>query len=81
MGRIGVLSVCVGLLGTVVLVFSAWNLGTSRTGASVAAPYNNLVSFVGGAMGIFLLGEFVDSYHILGDGLVAFSLILNGLRF
>lgn len=31
-------------------------------------------------MGIFLLGEAVESYHILGGGLITLSLILNVRR-
>lgn len=63
-----------------ILAFLAWNQGTTWVGPSVAAPYNNLVPFVGGAMGVFLLGEAINSYHIFGGGLVALSLVLNGLR-
>jgi drug/metabolite transporter (DMT)-like permease len=63
-----------------ILAFLAWNQGTSRVGPSISAPYNNLVPFVGGAMGIFLLGEAVDSYHVLGGGLITLSLILNVWR-
>lgn len=63
-----------------ILAFLAWNQGTTRVGPSVAAPYNNLVPFVGGAMGVLLLEEALESYHILGGGLVALSLVLNARR-
>lgn len=63
-----------------ILAFLAWNHGTAEVGPSVAAPYNNLVPFIGSAMGVFLLGEGIESYHIMGGGLVVVSLILNGFR-
>lgn len=63
-----------------ILAFFAWNLGTARLGPSVAAPYNNLVPFLGGALGVILLGETVEGYHIWGGGLIVLGLLVNSLR-
>lgn len=63
-----------------ILAFLAWNWGTSKVGSSVAAPYNNLVPFIGGALGVLLLRETIESYHLWGGGLVVLGLALNGLR-
>lgn len=63
-----------------ILAFLAWNWGTTTVGPSIAAPYNNLVPFFGGALGILLLGETIETYHLWGGGLVVLGLILNGLR-
>lgn len=63
-----------------ILAFLAWNSGTSTVGPSAAAPYNNLVPFLGGALGVAFLGEAIESYHIWGGALVVLGLTLNGLR-
>ncbi|MEW2911222.1 DMT family transporter [Leisingera sp. JC11] len=63
-----------------ILAFLVWNWGTTIVGPSVAAPYNNLVPFFGGALGILLLGETLESYHIVGGVLIALGLMLNALR-
>ena len=62
------------------LAFLAWNWGTSIVGPSVAAPYNNLVPLLGGALGVIFLSERVESYHVVGGALIVAGLILNSLR-
>lgn len=62
-----------------VLAFLLWNWGTSQVGPATAAPYNNLVPFFGGALGILFLGEAIEGYHLVGGGLVIAGLVLNGL--
>ena len=63
-----------------ILAFLAWNWGTTNVGPSIAAPYNNLVPFFGGALGVLLLGETVETYHLWGGGFVILGLVLNSMR-
>lgn len=56
-----------------ILAFFAWNWGTTKVGPSIAAPYNNLVPFLGGALGVVFLGEEIESYHLVGGGLIVNS--------
>jgi len=63
-----------------ILAFLAWNWGTTNVGPSIAAPYNNLVPFFGGALGVLLLGETIENYHLWGGGFVVSGLILNSMR-
>jgi len=63
-----------------ILAFLAWNWGTTNVGPSIAAPYNNLVPFFGGALGVLLLGEKIESYHLWGGGFVVVGLALNSMR-
>lgn len=63
-----------------IVAFLAWNWGTSIIGPSMAAPYNNLVPFVGGALGVIFLGEDIKFYHVIGGGLIVVGLLLNSLR-
>ncbi len=63
-----------------ILAFLAWNWGTTAVGPSIAAPYNNLIPFFGGALGVLLLGETIEGYHIWGGGLIVLGLVLNSLR-
>lgn len=60
-----------------VLAFLAWNRATAIIGPSDAAPYNNLVPFFGGALGILALGESIEEYHLWGGGLILFGLLAN----
>ena len=63
-----------------ILAFLAWNWGTKTVGPSIAAPYNNLVPFLGGILGVVFLNETVESYHLVGGGLIISGLVLNGFR-
>ncbi len=63
-----------------ILAFLAWNRATAIVGPSIAAYYNNLVPFFGGAIGIFMLGETVENYHLWGGGLILIGLLGNGRR-
>ncbi|UWQ33029.1 DMT family transporter [Leisingera sp. M527] len=63
-----------------ILAFLAWNWGTRRVGPSIAAPYNNLVPFFGGALGVLLLGERIETYHLWGGSFVVLGLVLNSMR-
>lgn len=63
-----------------ILAFLAWNLGTTNVGPSIAAPYNNLVPFFGGALGVLLLGETIETYHLWGGSFVIIGLVLNSMR-
>lgn len=63
-----------------ILAFLAWNWGTTNVGPSIAAPYNNLVPFFGGALGVLLLGETIETYHLWGGGFVILGLVLNSVR-
>ena len=60
-----------------ILAFFLWNWGTSRVGPATAAPYNNLVPLFGGMLAIGLLGETIETYHLVGGGLIICSLVLN----
>lgn len=63
-----------------ILAFLAWNWGTTNVGPSIAAPYNNLVPFFGGALGVLILGETIETYHLWGGGLVIIGLVFNSVR-
>ncbi len=63
-----------------VLAFLAWNWGTTLVGSATAAPYNNLVPFLGGALGIIFLHEKIEKYHIVGGVLIVAGLLINGIR-
>ncbi|WP_299154195.1 DMT family transporter [uncultured Tateyamaria sp.] len=63
-----------------ILAFFLWNWGTLRIGPSTAAPYNNLVPLFGGILGIGMLGETIETYHLVGGGLIICSLVLNTRR-
>ncbi len=62
-----------------VLAFLLWNWGTTQVGPATAAPYNNLVPFFGGGLAVLFLGEAIESYHLVGGGLVIAGLVLNSL--
>ncbi len=62
-----------------ILAFFAWNKATGIVGPAVAAPYNNLVPFLGGIFGVIFLGEAIEGYHFTGGGLIISALVLNAL--
>lgn len=62
------------------IAFYAWNWGSAKIGPSIAAPYNNLVPFVGGALGVMFLGEAIERYHLIGGAFILCGLFFNSRR-
>jgi drug/metabolite transporter (DMT)-like permease len=59
-----------------VLAFLAWNRGVALVGPAKAGVYLNLLPVFGAALAVLLLGERVETYHIVGAGLVFAGLLL-----
>ncbi len=59
------------------LAYLTWNSGVARVGPSVSAVYNNLVPVFGGLLGVLVLHEPFEGYHLVGGGLVLLGLAAN----
>jgi len=63
-----------------ILAYLSWNAGVAQVGPSGSAVYNNLVPVFGGVLGVVILHEPLEAYHLVGASLVVLGLLANFRR-
>lgn len=63
-----------------VVAFVAWNRGIELIGATRASPFLHLVALYSAVLASVFLGEHLQTYHLLGFGLILGGVILTARR-
>lgn len=64
-------------LFTSVIAYIAWNRGVEQVGANKAGLFMHLIPVFATGMGIVLLGETLETYHLLGIALIGVGILLT----